>query len=401
MRMGWVMKKTPEIAVLVTSFERPGHLSRALASIAAQRGVDGGMEVVVTDDGSRDDTAHVVRRFADSVPFPVRFTTHPHADYQVALCRNEGVAASTAPYLLFLDGDCLIPPDHLRIQLQHSREGRAAATYFAWLDRNTSERITESEVKSGRYQQRLGWRQRCHLVWKHLQATYYSVTNDPHRPKFFGGNLGLTRTDYERINGFDENFRGWGCEDDDLRLRMRAAGIKISSITWWTHVCHLWHAKDTTAGAKWRNGANVEYLQRPARLTKCLNGLRKRRLQDLNVQCVGRRPPKDLAERVLPLWCRVALGVQQPRGEQVEIELAFASGGGHFSKGCSCRVLVVPRGTIAPVELVQDATFIFADSDIPGAAGRVFSLNSFDAILQRQLGAVRDSIATQRAALAA
>ena len=38
------------------------------------------------------------------------------------------------------------------------------------------------------------------------------------------------RADYERVNGYDENFVGWGCEDDDLRLRLRHAGVRIESI---------------------------------------------------------------------------------------------------------------------------------------------------------------------------
>ncbi len=40
-----------EIAVVVSTFERLGHLRRCLASLAAQRGVEGRFEVVVTDDG--------------------------------------------------------------------------------------------------------------------------------------------------------------------------------------------------------------------------------------------------------------------------------------------------------------------------------------------------------------
>ncbi len=111
------MGNTPEIALLVSTYQRPQHLRRALLSIALQRGVDGQMEVVVTDDGSRDETPRVVEEFARTARFPVQFTTHPHSTFQLARCRNEGVAASRAPYLLFLDGDCILPPDHVAIHL--------------------------------------------------------------------------------------------------------------------------------------------------------------------------------------------------------------------------------------------------------------------------------------------
>ncbi len=104
-----------ELAVIVSTFERPGHLSRCLASLEAQRGVDGLFEVVVTDDGSRDTTLRLIADTARRVSFPLTFTTHQHDGFRLARCRNEGVAASTAPYLLFTDGDCILPPDHLRI----------------------------------------------------------------------------------------------------------------------------------------------------------------------------------------------------------------------------------------------------------------------------------------------
>ena len=54
----------PQIAVILSSYQRPAHLYRSLLSLAMQRGAEGQFEVVVTDDGSADNTARVVRRFA-------------------------------------------------------------------------------------------------------------------------------------------------------------------------------------------------------------------------------------------------------------------------------------------------------------------------------------------------
>src|SRR4051812_3293406 len=206
--------RQPEIAVLVSSFERPGHLRRVLASIAAQRGIGNALEVVVTDDGSRDETPRLVRRFAASVGFAVRFTTHPHEGFQLSRCRNEGVRASTAPYLLFLDGDCILPPDHLRVHLDRRRAGFAMAGYYIYLSEQVSQQITEDDVRSGSYLSRITLAQRMQMGMRHLRASFYSFIGDPRRPKLLGGNLGIARGDYERVNGYDENFEGWGCEDD-------------------------------------------------------------------------------------------------------------------------------------------------------------------------------------------
>lgn len=376
----------PEIALIVSSFERPRHLRRVLASIAAQRGVAGGLEVVVTDDGSRDESPRLVRQFAASASFPVKFTTHPHDGFQLARCRNEGVAASTAPHLLFLDGDCILPPDHVRKHLDRRQQGYALAGYYIYLDEEISERITEDDVRQGRYQQLASWSQRLGMGWRHVRATYYSLLRDATRPKLLGGNIGIARADYERVNGYDENFRGWGCEDDDLRLRLRAGGVGVASIAWWTHTYHLWHPKAPSAPTTWRAGGNVEYLQRPLRLSRCMAGLTKRRLQDLRIAFAGPRPSRNTLDKLLPLWCRVALNSPRAAHEPAEIELAFA-GQGTFSNHCDCRVLIVPRGQAASRELIRQADAIFAAGEVTGAnPERCFALHDFDSVMQRQLG---------------
>jgi glycosyltransferase involved in cell wall biosynthesis len=64
-----------EIAVVVSTFERPGLLTRCLASLAAQRGVEGRFEVVVTDDGSQDETRRLRADAIRSLPYPLSLLT--------------------------------------------------------------------------------------------------------------------------------------------------------------------------------------------------------------------------------------------------------------------------------------------------------------------------------------
>ena len=152
----------PEIAILISTYQRPQHLRRALQSIALQRDVAGQMEVVVTDDGSADETPQLVSDFARSVDFPVHFTTHPHSTFQLARCRNEGVAASTAPYLLFLDGDCILPPDHVAIHLQRRRAGVVMAGDFMRLDEAVSARVDEKVIRGGEF---VNWASPDGAIW--------------------------------------------------------------------------------------------------------------------------------------------------------------------------------------------------------------------------------------------
>src|ERR1700753_3219602 len=117
------MPNLPDIALCVVTYERPRSLALVLESIAAQRNVrPEQMELVVSDDGSRDETQQVVEDFRSRANFPVKFITHPPLTFQAALCRNAGARATQAPYLLFLDGDCILPPHHVATHLAHRRQ---------------------------------------------------------------------------------------------------------------------------------------------------------------------------------------------------------------------------------------------------------------------------------------
>jgi glycosyltransferase involved in cell wall biosynthesis len=237
--------------------------------------VDHRFEVVVTDDGSRDATAQVVAEFGSRVPFPVHFTTHPHEHYHLSRCRNEGVVVSQAPYLLFLDGDCLIPPDHVWHHLRQRRPGQIMAGYCCSLDQSSTEQLSCESIVQGEFMQRATMAQRRRLFWMDVKARYYNLIGHATKPKLFGGNVGLHRVDYQRINGYDENFVGWGCEDDDLRLRARQVGLRVRSILRWTCTYHLWHPPGETTPSRWRDGHNVAYLLRSERPAFCENGLSK------------------------------------------------------------------------------------------------------------------------------
>jgi glycosyltransferase involved in cell wall biosynthesis len=228
---------------------------------------------VVTDDGSRDETRAVVEEFARHAPFPLKFTTHQHDGFRLARCRNEGVLVAAAPYLLFTDGDCLLPPDHVTTHLEFRRRGIAVAGESYRLDRPTSERITEPVVRSSEFTQWVPWRERLRLANKARRAWIYSLLRRRNRPRLTGSNIGVWRDDFERINGFDENYVGWGLEDRDLQLRLGHLGVRFRSILGRTAAYHLWHPRHPTFARNNEGTANLRYYERPEVEIYCRKGL--------------------------------------------------------------------------------------------------------------------------------
>jgi glycosyltransferase involved in cell wall biosynthesis len=262
-----------ELSVILTTYERPAHLERSLTSLALQRDVAGRFEVIVADDGSRDNTPAIVCKFARTAEFPVKFTTHQHQGFRAALCRNDGVRASAAPYLLFADGDCIFPPDHLCQHLRARRPGIVRAGDCYRLDRAATEKLNIATIAAAEYCRWIPRRERWRMLKKRLKDPWYQLIGHRAKPKLTACNIGISRRELESVNGFDEAFVGWGCEDDDLAFRLRRLGVQIRSVLRYTSAYHMWHPTHPTRPKKWTDGANVVRLLSPDRPIRCRDGL--------------------------------------------------------------------------------------------------------------------------------
>jgi glycosyltransferase involved in cell wall biosynthesis len=268
-----IMPVEIELSVILTTYERPNHLERSLASLSLQRNMAGRFEVVVVDDGSKDCTHEVVGRFARSVDFPVKLTTHEHQGFRVSLCRNDGIRASVGTYVLISDSDCLFPPNHLEQHLRARKPGVIRAGNCYRLDRAATERLTVADVIALKYRREVSYAERWRLWRGWIGDVRYQLRHHPLKPKLMGYNIAISRNDLEAVNGFDEEYVGWGCEDDDFAARLRMAGKRVRTAVGYTQAYHMWHPVDPSNPGVWSQGANVERLLRGKREIKCRCGL--------------------------------------------------------------------------------------------------------------------------------
>jgi glycosyltransferase involved in cell wall biosynthesis len=84
------------------------------AAVACALGQTAPVEVVVVDDGSTDDTASVLRRYAGDERVKVLGGIENRG---VAAARNTGVAASSGEFVMFLDADDTIDPTKVALQV--------------------------------------------------------------------------------------------------------------------------------------------------------------------------------------------------------------------------------------------------------------------------------------------
>jgi teichuronic acid biosynthesis glycosyltransferase TuaG len=112
-------------SILMPALNVQDVLPRALSSLQAQSFDD--WEVLIVDDGSKDNTAAVAQEFADADP-RIKLIRHYH-QRGAAAARNTALENATGRFIAFLDADDLWDESKLARQLDHMHSHDAALSF--------------------------------------------------------------------------------------------------------------------------------------------------------------------------------------------------------------------------------------------------------------------------------
>lgn len=225
------------ISLVVLTYNWPQALERLLASAAAQSRLPD--EVIVADDGSREDTRALVARIARNFPTRIAHVWHEDLGFRAARARNLGIAAARGDYVILVDGDMLLHPefvaDHERLALPR------AALQGSRLD--ASEEETARLLAGGRprFGPLMPGRFPPHRAIRWLPLSRIKARSSS-GGRIYSCNMSAWRDDLLAVNGFDERFEGYGGEDQELAKRLRHAGIRRRQLKFAGLAIHLRHS---------------------------------------------------------------------------------------------------------------------------------------------------------------
>jgi len=241
--------RTWRVSAIVVTCNNSGLLRMCLASLETQSVPPA--EVVIADDGS--DPAHVavIHDLMARSPLPTVYARQEREGYRAAANRNNGARHSTGDYLVFLDGDVVLFPDVLERHLAVARARRWVSGFVVRLTRQESQLVSEDVIRARRLaglwpapddprcvKLRKGAR---HFRLNALRAWLWPSERRRRMLNLLGGQASLPREAFERVNGFDEDFQGWGCDDLDLGLRLQLAGVRGHTVEDTSRALHLYH----------------------------------------------------------------------------------------------------------------------------------------------------------------
>lgn len=119
-------KQGPSVSVVIPTYNRAGHIGRAIQSVLAQTFED--FEVLIVDDGSTDNSEEIIHGFNDGRILYLRRESNGGA----AAARNTGIQAARGEFIAFLDSDDEWLPDKLqKLVAKFSSAERSTALVYS------------------------------------------------------------------------------------------------------------------------------------------------------------------------------------------------------------------------------------------------------------------------------
>lgn len=257
------------ISLIVTTYNRKEALAMVLQSTLRQTRLPD--EIIVADDGSSDGTDMVVTGIAANAPMPVIHSWQEDTGFRAAMSRNKAIAKATGEYIILIDGDMVLEKHFVADHLAAAREGFFVQGGRVLLNEAITQAIIGGrKMEISLFEQGLGNRKNClrsrvlSLICSHASTGLDGIRTC---------NFAFWRTDALAVNGFNEDFEGWGREDSEFAVRLLNMGIKRRNLRFAAVAFHLHHPMQSRTCVE-RNDSLVEETILSQRY-KCINGIDK------------------------------------------------------------------------------------------------------------------------------
>lgn len=225
------------ISLIVTTYNRPDALFLVLKSVENQ--LIKPFEIIVADDGSDNRTKNIIDEFKSDSKINVRHSFQNDIGFRAARSRNKAIAKAKGEYVILVDGDMILHPKFI---LDHSRNAEPGCfiqgSRVLLSSLKTKNALNTKKISFNNFS--FGFKNRKNAIHSNILANFFSI-----KKNYLAGiktcNFSFYRMDCILVNGFNNEFEGWGREDSDFALRLMNAGVKRKNLKFNAIQYHLWH----------------------------------------------------------------------------------------------------------------------------------------------------------------
>ncbi len=268
-----------KISVVISTYNQPEYLRKVL--LGYQQQTDRDFEILIADDGSRDDTRTMIEAMSANSPVPIRHFWQEDKGHRKYRIHNIVIGEAAGDYLIFTDGDCIPRNDVVSVFRANARRGWYIAGSCNRLPMSTTEAITDDDIVSQRVF-RLDWLLRhgylptrgfLRLAAPRAVGRLLDRRGGVGKGRCPGYLSACWREDALAIGGFDERIT-YGGGDREFGTRLCNYGLKPQRVKHSTYVLHLEH------GRPYRDDEEMKKHQKWLRETEATGRIRAGHLED-------------------------------------------------------------------------------------------------------------------------
>ena len=241
------MEKGAKVTVIFSTYNKVDWLEKTLWGFAHQTYKS--FEIIVADDGSGEDTRKKIKEIRSESGLDIRHVWQEDRGFQKSMILNKAIQASTTPYLIFTDGDCIPRADFVELHVKCARKGYFLSGGYFKLPMETSLKITRADISNGNafnpkwlLSNGLKWTYKLMKLTARGWKAWALNAVTPAGATWNGHNSSGWKEDILRVNGFDERMQ-YGGQDRELGERLINLGIKSKQIRYSAICIHLDHAR--------------------------------------------------------------------------------------------------------------------------------------------------------------
>ena len=259
-------------SVIFSTYNSPDWMEKVLWGFFAQTERD--FEIIIADDGSRDDTRERIAHLSADSELPIRHVWQPDDGFQKSRILNKAIAAAQGDYLIFTDGDCIPRNDFVAEHLRHADENCYLSGGYFKLPMTISKAITKDNVTSQRVFSADWLRQQgMDIGISSLKLSSKGQLGDVLiKASWNGHNSSCYKKWAIAVNGFDENMQ-YGGQDAEFGRRLRHSGVKAKRIRYSTICVHLDHGRGYVTPEMQANSERIRLNTRRLKLKWTERGL--------------------------------------------------------------------------------------------------------------------------------
>ena len=224
------------VSLIVTTYNRPDALKLLLMSINSQSVPPN--EIIIADDGSKNSTKKCIDEFKKKSSLQVIHSWQEDKGFRVAKSRNKAIAKSKCEYIILIDGDVILHNKFIEDHLKHAQMG-----FFVQGSRVLLNERATKEVLSNNYNFSFfssGLSNRKNAIYSNFLSRIFTIRKN-YIKNIKTCNLAFYKSDCIEVNGFNNDFEGWGREDTEFVVRLIKKGVTRKNIRFNLLQFHLWH----------------------------------------------------------------------------------------------------------------------------------------------------------------